>query len=68
MARKLIQVAVAIVAVAWLPILAAALLDPSGEYVGNALGLGLLAFFGTGLGIILLIVGILLRLFCRSPS
>ena len=43
----------------WVPIVAAELLDPSGEDVGNAMGLGLFAWFGSTLGLILAVCGIL---------
>ena len=46
----------------WVPIVAAALLDPSGEDVGNAMGLGLFAWFGSTLGLIVAVFGILWEL------
>jgi len=44
----------------WVPIVAAGLLDPSGEYVGNALGP--FAWFGSTLGLILAVFGIVWEL------
>jgi hypothetical protein len=46
----------------WVPIVAAGLLDPSGESVGNAMGLGLFAWFGSTLGLIVAVFGILWEL------
>jgi len=43
----------------WLPIVVAGQLDPSGQYVGNGIGLGLLAWFGSTLGLIMAVGGIL---------
>jgi len=50
------------VVVVWLPIIAAGVLDPEGVVVGNALGLGLLAWGGSVLGIAALSFGVLLRI------
>ena len=47
---------------AWVPIVTAGLLDPSGEHVGNAIGLGFLAWFGSSLGLIVAVFGILWQL------
>lgn len=45
----------------WVPILLAGTFDPRGDYVGNALGLGLLAWFGSYLGFAIVGVGLALR-------
>jgi hypothetical protein len=46
----------------WVPIVVAGLLHPSGEDVGNAMGLGLFAWFGSTLGLIVAVFGILWEL------
>lgn len=47
---------------AWLPLLAGIALDPDGQVIGNALGLGLLAWFGSTLGFLVIILGLVIRL------
>ncbi|PVE25676.1 hypothetical protein DC522_05005 [Microvirga sp. KLBC 81] len=47
---------------AWIPILLAGTFDPRGDYVGNALGLGLLAWLGSYIGLAVVGAGLLLRL------
>ena len=47
---------------AWVPVVVAGLVDPLGEYVGNNIGLGLLAWFGDTLGLIVVVAGILWQL------
>jgi hypothetical protein len=44
------------------PVVVAGLVDPLGEYVGNNIGLGLLAWFGDTLGLIVVVAGILWQL------
>ncbi len=56
--RWLLLGASAFVVLVWLPILAAALLDPEGAIVGNAIGLGLLAWGGSLLGGAALVLGL----------
>jgi hypothetical protein len=46
----------------WVPILLAGTFDPRGDYVGNALGLGLLAWFGSYVGFAIVGVGFLLSI------
>src|SRR5215212_7927592 len=60
--RVLLWVGALLLAGSWVPIVAAGLLDPSGESVGNAMGLGLLAWFGSTLGLIVAVFGILWEL------
>ena len=57
--RILLWVGALLLAGSWVPIVAAGLLDPSGEYVGNAMGLGLFAWFGSTLGLIAVVAGVL---------
>jgi len=57
--RVLLWVGAFLLVSAWVPIVAAGLLDPSGEHVGNAMGLGLLAWMGSTLGLIMAVFGIL---------
>lgn len=45
----------------WLPIVLGALVDPDGRFIGNAVGLGLLAVFGSLLGVMLSAVGLGIR-------
>ena len=52
----------AILVSAWAPLLLAVWLDREGTYIGNGLGLGLLAWLGSDLGAILVALGLLLRL------
>ena len=47
---------------AWVPVVVAGLVDPLGEYVGNNIGLGLLAWFGSTLGLIVVVAGLLWQL------
>jgi len=57
--RVLLWIGALLLVGSWVPIVAARLLDPSGEYVGNAVGLGLLAWFGSTLGLIAFVAGLL---------
>jgi hypothetical protein len=52
----------AILIASWGPLLLAVWLDPEGVYIGNALGFGLLAWFGSDLGLIVVVLGLLLHL------
>ena len=45
----------------WLPIVLGGLIDPEGRVIGNALGLGLLAVFGSLLGVVLSALGLGVR-------
>ena len=56
--RVLLWLGALLLVSAWVPIVAAGLLDPSGDYVGNTMGLGLLAWMGSTLGLILAVFGI----------
>jgi hypothetical protein len=47
---------------AWLPIVVASMLNASGEYVANGVGLGLLAVSGSTLGLMLAVAGVLWQL------
>jgi hypothetical protein len=60
--RGLIIVGILLAIGAWLPLLAAIVIDPDGRVVGNGLGLGLLAWLGSALGFLVIIVGLLVRL------
>ena len=60
--RILLWIGALLLAGSWVPIVAAGLLDPSGVSVGNAIGLGLLAWFGSTLGLIVAVFGILWEL------
>ena len=60
--RILLWVGALLLAGSWVPIVAAGLLDPSGEYVGNAMGLGPFAWFGSTLGLVLAGFGIVWEL------
>ena len=55
--RRLLKIGFVIVAACWIPILLAIVLDPGGEVVGNALGLGLLAWLGTLVGALIALFG-----------
>ena len=60
--RAILWSGAAILVAAWGPLLLAAWLDHEGTYIGNGLGLGLLAWLGSDLGAILVALGLLLRL------
>lgn len=60
--RSMIIVGILLAVGAWLPLLAGIALDPEGEVIGNALGLGLLAWFGSAVGFLVTIVGLVIRL------
>ncbi|HSP23765.1 MAG TPA: hypothetical protein VLQ65_01190 [Saliniramus sp.] len=60
--RSMIVAGILLAVGAWLPLLAGLALDPEGEVIGNALGLGLLAWFGSALGFLVIIVGLVIRL------
>ncbi len=57
--RVLLWVGALLLVGAWVPTVVAGLLDPSGEYVGNGVGLGLLARIGSRFGLILAVAGVL---------
>ena len=57
--RVLLWVGALLLVGSWIPVVTAGLLDPSGEYIGNGLGLGLLAWFGSTLGLIAAVAGVL---------
>jgi hypothetical protein len=46
----------------WLPVVLGSMLDPDGSAIGNGLGLGLLAVYGSFLGVALCAVGLGIRL------
>ena len=60
--RVLLWLGALLLAGSWVPIVAAGLLNPAGEDVGNAIGLGFFAWFGSTLGLILAVFGILWEL------
>ena len=60
--RAMLWSGAAILVSAWAPLLLAVWLDREGTYIGNGLGLGLLAWLGSDLGAILVALGLLLRL------
>jgi hypothetical protein len=60
--RGLIIVGIVLAVGAWMPLLTAIVLDPDGRVVGNGLGLGLLAWFGSALGFLVIVVGLIARL------
>jgi hypothetical protein len=60
--RAMLRSGAAILVSAWAPLLLAVWLDREGTYIGNGLGLGLLAWLGSDLGAILVALGLLLRL------
>jgi hypothetical protein len=60
--RSMIFVGIFLAIGSWLPLLAGIALDPDGKVIGNALGLGILAWFGSALGFLVIIVGLLIRL------
>lgn len=59
--RAVLIAGLAILALSWAPLLLAILLDPQGRIVGNALGLGLLAWMGSLLGLLVLAGGLVAR-------
>ena len=60
--RSMLSVGICVAVGAWLPLLAGIWLDPNGKVIGNALGLGLLAWLGGALGLFVIILGLLARL------
>ncbi len=60
--RSMIVTGILLAVGAWLPLLTAIVLDPEGELIGNGFGLGVLAWFGGALGVLVIIVGFLIRL------
>lgn len=60
--RNLLYIGVALAIGAWLPLLAGILLDPDGRVIGNGLGLGILAWGGSALGFLIVMIGLTLRL------
>jgi hypothetical protein len=58
--RAVLRTGASILVGVWVPILLAGTFDPRGDYVGNALGLGLLAWFGSYVGFAIVGVGFLL--------
>lgn len=60
-ARALLIGGFALLAIAWAPLLVGIALDPDGSVIGNALGLGLLAWGGTALALALLLGGVVTR-------
>jgi hypothetical protein len=60
--RSMIFVGMFMAIGAWLPLMAGIVLDPDGKVIGNGLGLGLLAWFGSALGFLVIIIGLLIRL------
>ncbi len=50
----------------WFPLLIGIALDPEGRVIGNALGLGLLAWFGSALGLLIILVGLIMWLVKRA--
>lgn len=58
--RAVLWIGASILVGPWVPILLAGTFDPRGDYVGNALGLGLLAWFGSYLGFAIVGVGFFL--------
>lgn len=63
--RRLFKIGFAIIVACWIPILLAIVLDPDGKVVGNALGLGLLAWLGTLAGALIVLFGAALALVRR---
>jgi hypothetical protein len=59
--RTVLYFGMALAVGAWLPLLLGILLDPDGRVIGNALGLGLLAWGGSALGFVVVLVGLALR-------
>ncbi len=57
--RVLLWVGALLLVGAWVPVVAVGLVDPSSEYVGNDTRLGLLAWLGSTLGLMMAVVGIL---------
>ena len=68
--RAVLWAGAASVVGAWVPLLVAVWLDPEGAYIGNALGFGMLAWFGGTAGLIIVAIGFVMRLaeFIRSRS
>ena len=60
--RAILWSGAAILVLAWGPLLFTVWLDREGTYIGNGLGFGLLAWLGSDLGAILVVLGLLLRL------
>lgn len=64
--RITLKIGIALALLSWAPILLAIVLDPTGEVVGNALGLGLLASGGSLLGVLTIAGGLIGRLVARG--
>ncbi|WP_349367722.1 hypothetical protein [Salinarimonas sp.] len=60
-ARALLIAGFALFVVAWAPLLVGMALDPDGSVIGNALGLGLLAWGGSALALAVLLAGLVTR-------
>ncbi|KPQ08727.1 MAG: hypothetical protein HLUCCO17_17230 [Saliniramus fredricksonii] len=61
LARNLLLIGPGIVIISVVPLLAGIFFDPEGRIVGNAQGLGFIAFFGLAAGGIVMIAGFVAR-------
>lgn len=62
LARSLLLIGPFIVIISIVPLLFAIFFDPEGRFIGNAQGLGFIAFFGFMLGGIVIVAGFVARM------